>query len=106
MLIGRTHARRPDELETWQKAYPLLSLRYTTAHASKGQEANYVFILGMDEGVFPAKQRLLSLDEALLGKNEEPIEHAEERRLFYVALTRTQKTSVVGAPERPGISVC
>ncbi|WP_051415840.1 DNA helicase IV [Salinivibrio socompensis] len=91
MLIGRTHARRPDELETWQKAYPLLSLRYTTAHASKGQEANYVFILGMDEGVFPAKQRLLSLDEALLGKNEEPIEHAEERRLFYVALTRTQK---------------
>lgn len=91
MLIGRTHSRCPNDLETWQKAYPSLALRYTTAHASKGQEAHYVFILGMDQGVFPAKQRSLSLDEALLGKNEEPIEHAEERRLFYVALTRAQK---------------
>ncbi|OOE76017.1 DNA helicase IV [Salinivibrio sp. ML290] len=91
MMIGRTHAIRPDALESWQNAYPSLALRYTTAHASKGQEAHYVFILGMDDGVFPAKPRSLSLDEALLGKNEEPIEHAEERRLFYVALTRAQK---------------
>lgn len=91
MLIGRTHSRCPNDLETWQKTYLSLALRYTTAHASKGQEAHYVFILGMDEGVFPAKPRSLSLDEALLGKNEEPIEHAEERRLFYVALTRAQK---------------
>ncbi|WP_084781356.1 DNA helicase IV [Salinivibrio sp. SS2] len=91
MLLGRTHAIRPDALESWQNAYPSLALRYTTAHASKGQEAHYVFILGMDDGVFPAKPRSLSLDEALLGKNEEPIEHAEERRLFYVALTRAQK---------------
>ncbi|SIN89994.1 DNA helicase IV [Salinivibrio sp. ES.052] len=91
MLIGRTHAIRPDALESWQNAYPSLALRYTTAHASKGQEAHYVFILDMDDGVFPAKPRSLSLDEALLGKNEDPIEHAEERRLFYVALTRAQK---------------
>ncbi|OOE87652.1 DNA helicase IV [Salinivibrio sharmensis] len=91
MLLGRTHAIRPDALESWQEAYPSLTLRYTTAHASKGQEAHYVFILGLDEGVFPAKPRSLSLGEALLGKNEEPIEHAEERRLFYVALTRAQK---------------
>ena len=50
-----------------------------TIHSSKGLEFPVVFIAGMDEGLFPLFN---SLDE----KNE----LEEERRLFYVALTRAQ----------------
>ena len=48
-----------------------------TVHASKGLEFPIVFIAGLDEGLFPTFQ---SFDE--LEKME------EERRLFYVAVTR------------------
>ena len=51
-----------------------------TVHSSKGLEFPVVFIAGMDEGLFPLYN---SLD------NKEELE--EERRLFYVALTRAQE---------------
>jgi len=51
-----------------------------TVHAAKGLEFDYIFIAGMEEGLFPSGM--------LTGRNEE-IE--EERRLFYVALTRAKK---------------
>jgi DNA helicase-2/ATP-dependent DNA helicase PcrA len=48
-----------------------------TIHSAKGLEFNYVYIVGMEEGLFP-------------GNNSIQSEHSleEERRLFYVALTR------------------
>ena len=51
-----------------------------TIHSSKGLEFPVVFIAGMDEGLFPLFR---SLDD----KNE----LEEERRLFYVALTRAEQ---------------
>jgi DNA helicase-2/ATP-dependent DNA helicase PcrA len=48
-----------------------------TIHSSKGLEFDYVYIVGVEEGLFPGNQSLLS---------EQSLE--EERRLFYVALTR------------------
>ena len=48
-----------------------------TIHSSKGLEFDYVYIVGMEEGLFPGN--LTSLSEQSL---------EEERRLFYVALTR------------------
>jgi DNA helicase-2/ATP-dependent DNA helicase PcrA len=53
-----------------------------TVHASKGLEFDYVFITGLEEDLFP-HQRMNSV------KNKEDSE--EERRLFYVALTRARK---------------
>lgn len=55
-----------------------------TVHASKGLEYNYVYIAGMEENLFPS--------EGNTGKMEN-IE--EERRLFYVALTRARKCVTV-----------
>ena len=52
-----------------------------TVHSSKGLEFPYVFVVGMEENIFPSGGWLAS---------ESEIE--EERRLFYVAMTRAKKT--------------
>lgn len=59
------------------------SVRLMTVHASKGLEFDTVFITGLEEGLFPSDKdhdRNVSDEEA-----------EEERRLFYVALTRAKK---------------
>ncbi|SUC22896.1 DNA helicase IV [Proteus vulgaris] len=63
-----------------------------TFHASKGQQADYVIILGLQEGkdAFPAPARESIIELTLLPKVED-YPNAEERRLMYVALTRAKK---------------
>ena len=51
-----------------------------TIHASKGLEFPYVFVVGMEEGLFPSM---------MSGNSQSELE--EERRLFYVAITRAEK---------------
>lgn len=56
------------------------AVRLMTVHASKGLEFPYVFITGLEEGLFPHEK---------LG--DDNVDEEEERRLFYVALTRAEK---------------
>ena len=56
-----------------------------TVHASKGLEFPYVYVVGMEENIFPSGGWLAS---------ESEIE--EERRLFYVAMTRAKKALSLG----------
>ena len=51
-----------------------------TIHASKGLEFPYVYIVGLEENLFPSQMALNSRTEL-----------EEERRLFYVAITRAEK---------------
>ncbi len=51
-----------------------------TIHAAKGLEFNYVFIAGLEENLFPSQMAITTREEL-----------EEERRLFYVALTRAKK---------------
>lgn len=52
-----------------------------TIHASKGLEFKHVFIVGMEENIFPSLSALASMQEM-----------EEERRLFYVAMTRAKSS--------------
>ncbi|HYG51096.1 MAG TPA: 3'-5' exonuclease, partial [Flavobacteriales bacterium] len=55
-----------------------------TVHSAKGLEFPYVYIVGMEENLFPS-QLSLSSDAEL----------EEERRLFYVAITRAEKRAMI-----------
>ncbi|MEK7579140.1 MAG: UvrD-helicase domain-containing protein [Patescibacteria group bacterium] len=58
------------------------SVKLMTVHAAKGLEFKHVFITGLEEGLFPSER---SAERAT------PEEREEERRLFYVALTRAEE---------------
>ncbi|WP_394150986.1 DNA helicase IV [Vibrio maritimus] len=89
LLLGRNHYHKPELFDDWRKRFSNLSLDYMTCHASKGKEADFVIIVNADEGQFPAKRKFVHLNDALTsGTDTYP--HAEERRLFYVAMTRAK----------------
>jgi DNA helicase-2/ATP-dependent DNA helicase PcrA len=58
-------------------------VRLMTVHASKGLEFTYIFVTGLEEGLFPHDR---NQDENVSDEEAE-----EERRLFYVAITRAKK---------------
>jgi DNA helicase II / ATP-dependent DNA helicase PcrA len=62
-----------DELSEAQDAVSLM-----TVHASKGLEFDVVFVTGLEQGLFPSLR-------------EDTRDPEEERRLFYVAITRARK---------------
>lgn len=77
LLSDAALATDQDSLEKPQKAVKLM-----TVHAAKGLEFPYVFITGLEQDLFPHHK----FDENLSKEDRE-----EERRLFYVALTRAEK---------------
>ncbi|MBP2844650.1 DNA helicase IV [Dickeya oryzae] len=91
LILARYHHLRPEVLDKAQTRWPNLHLDFMTIHASKGQQADYVIVLGLHEGRdgFPAPVRE-SVLEAVLLPRPEPYPDAEERRLLYVALTRAK----------------
>ena len=55
------------------------SVKLMTVHAAKGLEFEYVFIAGLEQGIFPHE------------KLNDDVDEEEERRLMYVAITRARK---------------
>jgi DNA helicase-2/ATP-dependent DNA helicase PcrA len=59
-----------------------------TVHSAKGLEYDYVYIVGMEEGLFPSSRSVESLSDL-----------EEERRLMYVAVTRAKRAVMLSYAE-------
>ncbi|MBR4870769.1 MAG: UvrD-helicase domain-containing protein [Alistipes sp.] len=59
-----------------------------TVHSAKGLEYDYVYIVGMEEGLFPSSRSVESIADL-----------EEERRLMYVAVTRAKKAALLSFSE-------
>ena len=94
-VAGQEEVSEPT-LEVWLQNVSLLTdmdegedekrnwVTLLTAHSSKGLEFDHVFITGMEENLFPSVISLSSPDQI-----------EEERRLFYVALTRAKLDATI-----------
>ena len=90
-LLARYKLQKPQAHDEWQGEFPSLNITFRTAHSSKGLEADYVIVLGLHTGnyAFPSE---ISDDPLLqlVMPQAESFPNAEERRLFYVAMTRAR----------------
>jgi DNA helicase-2/ATP-dependent DNA helicase PcrA len=77
----------PQDETNWQSD----AVTLITAHSAKGLEFPVVFVVGLEEGLFPHAR---SLDNAW--------QLEEERRLFYVALTRAKERAFLAYAQRRG----
>ncbi len=77
----------PQDETNWQSD----AVTLITAHSAKGLEFPVVFVVGLEEGLFPHAR---SLDDAW--------QLEEERRLFYVALTRAKERAFLTYAQRRG----
>ena len=78
LLASESSERSPEEQQN--------CLRLTTIHQAKGLEFPVVFVIGLADGTFPLKR---TIDEGDL---------EEERRLFYVAITRAMEELYLSYP--------
>lgn len=71
--------------------YPDLPMKFITVHRAKGLEAENVIVLNLENSLLGFPNKIA--DDPVLSlvlSDEDEYEYAEERRLFYVALTRTK----------------
>ena len=90
--MADTTCLKPDCLQELIEEYPQFEIKFTTAHRSKGREAEYAIIVGLEGGEygFPCQIRDDPLLNLVLAKDYS-FQNAEERRLFYVSITRARK---------------
>ena len=99
----RAGERQPEEtasIEEWLQGVMLMTdmdnddpaerdrVTLMTVHSAKGLEYKYVYIVGLEENLFPSQRAA-----------ESPEGFEEERRLFYVALTRAKVAAVLSYAE-------
>lgn len=112
LLLGRTKYDLGDYLSpvlfyfphsskvVYQK-YPKMKIKFLTVHEAKGLEAENVILLNLKDSKlgFPTKIK----NESILfhvSKNSDYYDYAEERRLFYVCLTRTKNRVYLLVPHQ------
>lgn len=107
LILSRYKYLRPELKPLQQHFYPL-RIQFMTIHESKGKEADFVILLENTQGKsgFPCGKTTHPVLEMLLPRSDS-YKHAEERRLFYVALTRAkQHVYLLTHPHRPSDFIC
>lgn len=89
---------RQDTIVRYKK-YPFIKFKVNSVHGSKGLESPVVILLNMKHGTngFPSEKTDDKLFAGLLVEPDK-FPYAEERRLFYVALTRTKNACYLFVP--------
>ncbi len=87
--------------EVKSKAYPQAKITFLTAHRAKGLGYDNVIIINAANAVygFPSKIEDDPVMKLVI-KEDHTIEYAEERRLFYVAMTRTKNRVYIVVPQQ------
>lgn len=98
--LFKVFQQRDGQVKIRYEKYPKLKIYFMTAHKAKGLEAENVIIVNLENRLvgFPnqiSDDPLLSL----LMVEADDFDFAEERRLFYVAITRTKNASYLLAPQ-------
>jgi DNA helicase-4 len=108
LLLARYDYLRPSLLlDKAGTRWPALNIDFMTMQASKGQQADYVIILGLQQGSdgFPAPARETVVEQVLQPEPED-FPDAEERRLLYVAITRArQQVWLLHDEQRPSVFI-
>ena len=102
LVMGRYRHQRPRYLKALPKRYPGLRFSWKTVHGSKGLEADYAIVLGLRSGKYGFPSEIADdplLELVLAAPESHP--NAEERRLFYVALTRARRKAFLLADGDP-----
>lgn len=97
LLIGRYNNNVPKNLDLIKKQYKsVMDISYLTAHKAKGTTFNYSILIDVNAGTFGFPSEIIDdpLLQLVLHKGDE-FENAEERRLFYVALTRARDANYI-----------
>ena len=92
--------RKESEFNIVYKKYPKLKFNFMSVHRSKGLEADNVIILNLENKLLGFPNKLT--DDSILSlviSDLDDFDYAEERRLFYVAITRTKNVSYLITPQ-------
>ena len=91
LILARYNFLLDNEFNIIENKHKNLNMVFSTIHRSKGKEADYVVVLNLDKGKlgFPSKIENDPILNIVIPEGDD-FEDAEERRLFYVALTRTK----------------
>mgnify|MGYP004463065691 FL=1 len=112
LLLGRTKydinnflsnilIYNPNTDEVKYRTYPDIKMKFLTVHSSKGLEADNVIILNMENTLLGFPNKIA--DDNVLSmvlQNKDTYTYAEERRLFYVAITRTKNRTYLIVPDK------
>ncbi|MDJ0941088.1 MAG: UvrD-helicase domain-containing protein [Woeseiaceae bacterium] len=96
-VLGRNNFNKPVDLPILQSEVgDVVDLNFSTVHAAKGLEADYVFIMNMIEGTYGFPSMIADDSTLWMAMPDgENFPYAEERRLFYVALTRAKRLATL-----------
>lgn len=91
-IIGRYNHLEPERLPWFKREFRNLDVDFITAHSSKGDQRDYIIVTGLTSFgyAFPSQIEDDPILELVLAKREK-VPNAEERRLFYVAMTRARR---------------